>query len=814
MTPPAVFFLAMRLSSLKIRNFRVLKSVDLTFADEVIGITGGNGAGKSSLVEAIAWALYGNQAARSRREEIKAAFARPEDLCEVSLEFLINDEKYRVIRRLVGKSERPEVELYRGESSESVGVNETRKYVGELLGLDWRGFLTSFLARQQELNALSVLQPARRKDHLAGMLGIDRLERAIVRVKEDVKIAGGQTELLARQVADGESLTTAIAQLTARRSELEGLQSAAAAERKAAEEAFAAARAEYIKAQETRAAWSELGAGLEAARKTAAALAVRLKELEADTVQLAQADSAAAEVRARIAALEPARRELEVLSEARARRQLLDQMERQRTELQAELDQTARAVEESARALAGLESDLAAIPASITAAAEAGKADLDAARQEYGRLLAEQKSIEVQKEKLAAQMRSIASLGPDSVCDRCLRPFGDDLPAIRRHLAEELEQLTAAFAGLGRELASAAARGTQLKQQAEALEARSLARRELVIRREAAAREREALSARLAELGRRGEAARVKIAEIGEVVFDEDRFAQAQQAVAALEAEHRQLHRLEGQLARREAVTAARARTDAALVQAQAEADTLLQRRDGLGYAEETFAACRERFEAAQARFETAREAAVGAVKEFELTGRELDGKREQLARLEAARAQLDQSRARQYYGEKLAGLFAEFRELLISRIRPTLSDISGRLLAEMTDGRYSMVELDEKYNLQVLDDGQFYGIDRFSGGEKDLANLCLRLAISEALLQSAGIDRSFIILDEVFGSQDDGRKELIVQALTNLTHRFPQIFLITHVGDIRDRVECLIEVAPTGLGWSKVTVRGEETEA
>ncbi|HOZ07620.1 MAG TPA: AAA family ATPase, partial [candidate division Zixibacteria bacterium] len=95
-------------------DFRVLKSVDLTFADEVIGITGGNGAGKSSLVEAIAWALYGNQAARSRREEIKAAFARPEDLCEVSLEFLINDEKYRVIRRLVGKSERPEVELYRG----------------------------------------------------------------------------------------------------------------------------------------------------------------------------------------------------------------------------------------------------------------------------------------------------------------------------------------------------------------------------------------------------------------------------------------------------------------------------------------------------------------------------------------------------------------------------------------------------------------------------------------------------------------------------------------------------------------------------
>jgi len=126
-----------------------------------------------------------------------------------------------------------------------------------------------------------------------------------------------------------------------------------------------------------------------------------------------------------------------------------------------------------------------------------------------------------------------------------------------------------------------------------------------------------------------------------------------------------------------------------------------------------------------------------------------------------------------------------------------------------MTDGKYSLVELDDNYDLRVMDGGQFFGVERFSGGEKDLANLCLRLAISLALTDSAGLSRSFVILDEVFGSQDSERKDLIIKALGNLKNRFPQILLITHIEDIRDQVEELVEVRPTGRGYSEVRVDG-----
>ncbi len=55
----------MRVRSLSIRNYRSIKVLDVSFPESgLIGIVGHNGAGKSSLLEAIGWGLYGTQAIR------------------------------------------------------------------------------------------------------------------------------------------------------------------------------------------------------------------------------------------------------------------------------------------------------------------------------------------------------------------------------------------------------------------------------------------------------------------------------------------------------------------------------------------------------------------------------------------------------------------------------------------------------------------------------------------------------------------------------------------------------------------------------
>jgi DNA repair exonuclease SbcCD ATPase subunit len=66
------------------------------------------------------------------------------------------------------------------------------------------------------------------------------------------------------------------------------------------------------------------------------------------------------------------------------------------------------------------------------------------------------------------------------------------------------------------------------------------------------------------------------------------------------------------------------------------------------------------------------------------------------------------------------------------------------------------------------------------------------------------------VILDEVFGSQDANRRELIFESLANLKSRFPQMILITHLEELKHKVETLIELAPQPGGWSEVRVNGE----
>ena len=154
-----------------------------------------------------------------------------------------------------------------------------------------------------------------------------------------------------------------------------------------------------------------------------------------------------------------------------------------------------------------------------------------------------------------------------------------------------------------------------------------------------------------------------------------------------------------------------------------------------------------------------------------------------------------------------LSEVMDSYRTYLISQIRPNLSSHASELFNELTDGKYSQIELDEDYNLLVYDRGVPYTIERFSGGEEDLANLCIRLAISEIITERAGSIFQFIILDEIFGSQDQVRKQNIIKALNSFSSKFRQIFLITHVEDIQHFTEHTITVSEDESGISTIKI-------
>jgi len=148
------------------------------------------------------------------------------------------------------------------------------------------------------------------------------------------------------------------------------------------------------------------------------------------------------------------------------------------------------------------------------------------------------------------------------------------------------------------------------------------------------------------------------------------------------------------------------------------------------------------------------------------------------------------------HYYDLLEEHLGRFRLELAGRMRPLIAHRASELLRLTTSGRYSVLELDEDYNIFLYDGSERFALARFSGGEQDLANLCLRVAISQVVAERTGANPiNFIVLDEIFGSQDEQRKTLILQALQQLSSQFRQVFVITHIEDVKEVLPVLIAV-------------------
>jgi len=123
----------------------------------------------------------------------------------------------------------------------------------------------------------------------------------------------------------------------------------------------------------------------------------------------------------------------------------------------------------------------------------------------------------------------------------------------------------------------------------------------------------------------------------------------------------------------------------------------------------------------------------------------------------------------------------------LMQVVRSRLEGEVSRIISEITGGRYEQVLLDEDFNLLVRDIDNDYPIERFSGGEQDDIAVALRIALSRYLAELHGVHEStFLIFDEIFGSQDEERRNNLLTALRTQESRFPQILLISHIAEMQ----------------------------
>ena len=275
--------------------YREPVEVDFTELD-LFGITGPTGAGKSSLVDAITYALFGK--APRVGNQIKELISQGSDRVKVSLEFSANGDRYRVHRASARKGAAP-VQLERLEGDEWLGVadraTEVNDEIAELLRMDYEAFIRSVLLPQGEFAEFLAGDRDQRRKVLDGLLQLgmyyvmgqkantiaarNKDEADAIRTRLDTELIDATPEKLREAKNDLEALKLQATEATAAR---ELIDTAVATAQKLSEsrELEAKARASLAQAQkelETARSDAATGKDQEAAhRKAIEDLGVRL----------------------------------------------------------------------------------------------------------------------------------------------------------------------------------------------------------------------------------------------------------------------------------------------------------------------------------------------------------------------------------------------------------------------------------------------------------------------------------------------------------------------------------------------------------
>lgn len=261
-------------------------------------LSGGNGQGKSALLDAITWALWGEARkatdARKPDEDLLRIGARE---MEVELVFDLADIRYRVVRSFQrsasGKTTKPGLEFqvldgdaYRPLTAGS--VNETQAVINDTIRLDYDTFINSAFLLQGRSDEFTKKKPGDRKEILGRILGLDRYERyaAVARARlseatERCKVAERDIERLVAALEDEGAWKQERAELRAAIAELERERDAARADEQALTEQLAALDALASAAEQQQARLGQLVRRRDEIEAERAGLAGQVEEAEA-----------------------------------------------------------------------------------------------------------------------------------------------------------------------------------------------------------------------------------------------------------------------------------------------------------------------------------------------------------------------------------------------------------------------------------------------------------------------------------------------------------------------------------------------------
>ena len=824
-------------------------------------LCGPNGHGKSALLDAMTWALWGKARGRSQEELIH--YGHDEML--VDLEFLARETRYRATRRYsIGSGRRRQgtSDLQFQVSTEAGfhtitgnSIRDTQVKIDQVTGMDYDTFINSAFLMQGRADEFTNKTPGERKEVLAKILGLglydqlqDRVKGSADEKRVSASILEGDLERMRLEVSRKDGYNTDLEGVNKALTDINGRlessrQALDALKMRVDDLRHKLGELEELKARipQIEEDISDHERELETRRDRIAGYEGLVRDKDAIQDGLAQLQQFRHRYdelnrsQARFEPLKSRKSDLE-LKEGNARVRLEEQAVQLERHIGLDLRPKAEAAPNIGEKLDEARSRLGELAGEEQEIA-GRREDLHGLATRMGQLEASAQALKSEGQELRSKLKMVENSQQGTRCPLCgselasegcqhlsesyndqiqekLRLYQENRSSLESAenekvlLDKELSRSEAALArGHGEAREAVGSLERQMDESLKAVEEMERDTQELAKAKRQleegtfASEERDQLmelETQIAEVGYDAEEHRRMYDQMQELQPAEDRHRRLEEAVAGLPQEQESLARTQD-MSRRQAeqLLASQARRHAI----EADVLELPEREERLKGAEVTVGGLESR-QRESIRRQVELEGELKKVGELE---RELDEKGEVLKAL----------REEQGIFQQLTEAFGRtgVQAMLIETVLPSIEEEANALLGRMTDNRMHLKletqrirksgkgEPIETLEIKISDEVGARSYELFSGGEAFRINLALRIALSKALAHRKGAPLPTLFIDEGFGTQDAAGRERILDVIGAIEGDFQRIIVITHLEELKEAFQTRIEVQKEGAG-------------
>jgi len=820
-------------------------------------LSGDNGNGKSALIDAMTWALWGQARAKSDDDLVHSNQRE----MEVEFDFTVGQQTYRIIRKRSKPKRRSssgqsllDFQIATHDSFKSITGNsiaQTQQKITDILHMDYETFINSAFLRQGNADRFTTKRPAERKEVLGNILGLsvyDELEGQAKELAKQQETEKAQLESTIKDISDE------LAQKPTYQVEFEQAQSELSQIEKITKEKetrLDELRQEKESLERKKVQLDQLEANIKDRERSLELLDEQIKQhhfrlkeyeeliarrstIEEGYAQFVEAKKLNDELNQKLGALvklnEHKSQLIKAIDDAQAtlvrehalaqnkineletKSQKLPQLKNQLQQLQTQLGQLAeqeevlrrkrQANQELQTQVNYLESNKTQLEKEIKEIGE--KLDLLSTQTEAKCPLCERK-LEINSLKL---IESKYTVERDSKSESLksnqvklaqgkieLESLGKEISQLEAPLNQEKVSVQSRAGILKKEMAESEDADKQLVEGRE-----NLAEIELhLARKDFATAEQEAL--------------RELESELAKLDYDSEKHEQVRHQLTNLEQYETPKRKLEeaDRLVDQETEAVSRAETAAQELRNSLEADN--QKRQDLTVELKLLPQLLSDIVQAESEHQTL----AAQQKQAQETLWGIKTKLERCDELEIKKKEkeglLAQASRQESIYKELVKAFGKggIQALLIEVALPEIEVEANRLLGRMTDNRMHVKfetqkeskkgDVIETLDINISDELGMRNYEMFSGGEAFRINFAIRIALSKLLARRAGAPLPTLIIDEGFGTQDSTGIEKLKEAINSIQDDFDKIIVITHIEELRDAFPTRIDVIKTAEG-------------